>query len=327
MIRVRAHSRLHFGLLNPGPGESWPNIDGDAVLTGRRFGGVGLMIEEPSLILTTKPAAAWSATGPMARRALEFAQHFVGGLDTPGPGGMLPMALSIKTAPPEHAGFGSGTQVGLAVAGALAAAAGHEDWDAVELARRVGRGLRSAVGIHGFQHGGLIVEAGKRGEEPVAPLIACKSLPVEWRIVVILPDVTPGAHGAVERAAFEQLGGKPSVTESLSRLVLLGMLPALREGDCRPFGEAVYDFNARVGELFAAAQGGRYANPRCTEIVTFVRGLGVTGVGQSSWGPTLFAIVEEPDRAESIANRLRRRFETATIWVTKPAGPAEVTTG
>jgi len=323
MIRVQAHARLHFGLLSPAVVDSWPNIDGDEVVPARRFGGVGLMIEEPRLVLRAEPAREWSATGTMAERALEMVERVCDAHCPPQPS---PLALTIETAVPEHAGFGSGTQLGMAVAKVIAVAAGHADWGAVDLARRVGRGLRSGIGVYGFEHGGLIVEAGKRADEPVAPLIAREIPPEAWRIVVVLPESTPGIHGGPERAAFEELAVQPDATDSLCRLVLLGMLPALREKDCRAFGEALYDFNSRVGELFAAAQGGRYANSLCSEIIRFLRGIGVAGVGQSSWGPGLFAIVEDAARAEDVARRIRQRFSTRGIWVTRPAGPAVVTT-
>ncbi len=80
-------------------------------------------------------------------------------------------------------------------------------------------------------------------------------------------------------------------TEALCRLVLLGMLPALAEHDLAAFGEALYDFNRRVGEMFAPWQGGLYAHPRSAELVKALRSAGVHGVGQSSWGPTVYAVV------------------------------------
>src|SRR5205823_7728635 len=80
MIRVRAASRLHFGLFapppGPGPAGGWPNSLGQEVLPARRFGGVGLMVQAPGLELTAAAAASWTAEGPLAERALVFAQQF-----------------------------------------------------------------------------------------------------------------------------------------------------------------------------------------------------------------------------------------------------------
>ena len=45
------------------------------------------------------------------------------------------------------------------------------------------------------------------------------------------------------------------------------------------------------------------------EIVKFLRvGEGVAGVGQSSWGPAVFAVVGDADRAKALAARLRAQF-------------------
>jgi beta-RFAP synthase len=306
MIHVRAPARLHFGLLSlPGEGEThWPDRHGALTLPVRLFGGVGLMIDEPALSLTVEPASNWSASGPLAERALAFARQFQRHFPS-----VLPHRLRIESAPPEHCGFGTGTQLGLAVARALAESSGLALSNPVDLARCVDRGERSALGIHGFAHGGFLVEGGKREPDAISPLLARVPFPEEWRIVLAIADADPGWHGAEERSAFSQLlhEGCRQDTDALCRLVLLGMLPALIERDLDTFGECLHDFNARAGAAFALVQGGAYASPRVAEVVAFIRQLGVRGVGQSSWGPAVFAIVENEARAVNIIERVRRQ--------------------
>ena len=130
-------------------------------------------------------------------------------------------------------------------------------------------------------------------------------------------------HGAAELEAFAHLTMTPNAaarTEALCRLVLLGMLPALAEADLQAFGESLFDFNARAGEAFAAVQGGVYLGPGVAECVEFLRGQGVRGVGQSSWGPTVFAVVGDEDRAADLLRQCSRRFGSgiATAWSTAP---------
>ena len=152
--------------------------------------------------------------------------------------------------------------------------------DIEDLAKRVGRGLRSALGVHGFARGGFLVESGKRDGDGLAPLAARASFPPEWRVVLAVPREPPGLHGPGEAEAFARLTAHArdsASTDALCRLVLLGMLPALAEADLAAFGEALYDFNARVGEAFAPVQGGVYAGPRVAECVEFLRGEGVRG--------------------------------------------------
>jgi beta-RFAP synthase len=313
MIQLQAYSRLHFGFLNP-------SAEGRTAL--RCFGGVGVMIEQPDLSLRLEPASAWSAEGPQAERALAFAQRFAAATCRDEQLAELPPhSLRIERIMPAHAGLGSGTQLGLSVARALAAS-----WslscDPATLARRVGRGLRSALGAHGFDLGGFLVEGGKSAKETLAPLVARQPFPQAWRLIVALPTHhSSGLHGGDEVEAFARLTANSAVSaaaETLCRLVLLGMLPALIERDVDAFGEALYEFNARVGEAFAPVQGGVYASPGIAEIIEFVRTQNVRGVGQSSWGPAVFAVVADADRAEHLAAQLRRRFALppSAVWTT-----------
>ncbi len=317
MPRIRSASRLHFGLISlPAEGAAWLDRHGQPVLPARRFGGAGLMVELPELVVRCEPAPAWSAEGPLAERALAFAGRFSRALGEASPGRVLPpQRLVIESAPREHAGLGAGTQLALAVA-RLLAEVGGEKLTAAELAQRVGRGARSALGVHGFAHGGFLVDAGKRSESALAPLAARQEFPAHWRVVLVLPDHQPGLHGKEEREAFARLTAPPAVTEALCRLVLLGMLPALAEADLPAFGEALFDFNARVGAVFAPVQGGTYASPAVAELVAFIRRQGVAGVGQSSWGPGVFAITDE-ERAAHLAGQLRGLVAAAEVQVSQ----------
>src|SRR5262249_6292501 len=152
----------------------------------------------------------------------------------------------------------------------------------------------------------------------LAPLLIREEVPPDWRVMLLLPDVGPGLHGTLERTAFDQLQIEHTHSDALCRLVLLGMLPALREQDCRAFGEALYEFNARVGDIFAPVQGGRYAHAAVKDLVSRLRRENVAGVGQSSWGPTVFAVIDDDDRAAHIANSARTWYGgNMMVWVTK----------
>jgi predicted sugar kinase len=91
------------------------------------------------------------------------------------------------------------------------------------------------------------------------------------------------------------------VTRRLWDIVHHDMLPALERQSCPEFGEAVYRFGRLAGECFAAVQGGPFASREIARVIETIRDFGVAGVGQSSWGPTVFAICE----SEAEANRLR----------------------
>jgi beta-RFAP synthase len=322
MFCIRTASRLHFGLLSLAPS--------GVVRPTRRFGSVGLMIESPGLVLSVEPASRWCAEGPLAERALAIALSFQRSLEETGQDAppLAPCRLVVESAPREHVGLGTGTQLALAVARGLAATWGL-NLTVVELARRVQRGTRSGVGIHGFAQGGFLVDGGKGPETVLAPLLARMEFPPSWRVVLVLPQSAAGLHGSREQAAFASLAGKEQTTEALCRLVLLGMLPALAEEDLPAFGEALFDFNARVGEMFAPIQGDVYAHAATPEVIRFIRQQGVAGTGQTSWGPGVFAVVSHQEQAAHLADRLCALLGTeAEVLVTRGCNrPASVEEG
>jgi beta-RFAP synthase len=261
------------------------------------------MVERPGLEVRVEPASNWSADGPSAKRALEFARRFVEGLPIRE---QRSFRIIVERCPPEHTGLGVGTQLGLAVAKAIAVESGHIDWPATDLAKRVGRGERSAIGVHGFDRGGFIVDGGKLAAESLSPLAGRFDFPDDWAIRLFQSGDSPAWHGGREREAILQLAIAEGETNRLCRLVLTSLLPALASRNLEAFGEAVHEFNARVGDIFAPVQGGRYASASVAECVRQLRAIGIRGVGQSSWGPTVFAIVGN-DHAQSLSTQVTQQ--------------------
>jgi predicted sugar kinase len=183
-----------------------------------------------------------------------------------------------------------------------------------ELAISVGRGLRSAVGTYGFAEGGLIVERGKLPGERIAPLDVRLALPDHWRFALIHPRDGRGLWGEVEQRAFDHLPAVPGeVTDELTGEVRQRMLAAVASGQFELFSESVYRYGRIAGMCFAEIQGGPYNGPRLTELVEQVRSMGVTGVGQSSWGPTLFAILPDQTAAEDLVASFAKRIPDEDI--------------
>jgi len=297
MTRIVAPSRLHFGLFHvPVAGEHRPGM--------RAFGGVGLMIDSPGVVVTAEPAESWRFEGMLASRAQEFAMRFMQAIPEER---RRPFQVLIERCPTEHTGLGVGTQLGLAVAKALSVALGEPRIESHTLATRVGRGERSAIGVHGFDHGGLIVDAGKEPGEAISPMLDHIRLPAEWRVVIFSSNVATNWYGHSERAAFASATN--SDPGELRRLAETAILPAARVGDVRVFGDAVHEFNRRAGEPFAFAQGGPYASSAIAELIAELRQSGIHGVGQSSWGPTVFAIVPDSDTALSLVLRYGQRLQ------------------
>jgi len=296
-VFVEAPARLHFGVLD---------LRGDL---GRRFGGIGAAVPAPSLLLEARRAAALKAEGPDAARALEFARRFARhhGLD-------LRLHFCLHRSIPPHAGLGSGTQLALAVARAIAELCGLPT-DVMSLAHAVDRGRRSGVGTWTFAYGGFVLEGGRAaGGERVAPLLARLPFPDAWRCVVAVPRGKPGLAGDDEAAAFARLPtpGAREV-ERVSHLVLMQLLPALAEADLAGFGAALEEVQRITGGWFAPAQGGVFAPGETGELVERLRAWGAVGVGQSSWGPAVYGIVGDGSAAAALAERLRGAIHTGGL--------------
>ena len=286
-VFVEAPARLHFGVLD---------LRG---ALGRRFGGLGAAVPAPSLLLEAGRAGRLTADGPDAERALGFGQRFLAHYGLRGGA-----RLTVHRAIPPHSGLGSGTQLALAVARALAELHGLRA-DVAELAQAVGRGRRSAIGTWTFALGGFIVEGGRRlGADAIAPLLARFRIPSEWRCVVAVPPGTPGLSGDAEAAAFERLPPPPErEVEQVAHLVLMQLLPALVEADLAGFGAALTEVQRITGAWFAPAQGGIFAPGASEALVRRLAAWGAAGVGQSSWGPAVYGLCGGEAEARDIATR------------------------
>jgi beta-ribofuranosylaminobenzene 5'-phosphate synthase len=306
-VFVETPARLHFGLLD---------LRGTL---GRVFGGIGAGAPAPTLLVSASPADALEVGGEDADRAAEFANRFLVQL---GPrkdvGNVGGARVCVHRALPPHAGLGSGTQLALAVARALAEIYGVT-MNAPGLARAVGRARRSAIGTWTFAGGGLVLEGGRdnvnrvndankesHGSDGVAPLLARLPFPPSWRCIVAVPNSAPGMTGAAEEAAFAQLPRPPERdAERVAHLVLMGLLPALAEADLATFGAALSAIQAINGRWFAPVQSGTFAPGPGEELVRRMAEWGASGVGQSSWGPAVYGIVDGEHAGLRLAERVR----------------------
>jgi len=118
--------------------------------------------------------------------------------------------------------------------------------------------------------------------------------------------------GEAEGAAFAALPDPAQRdVERIAYLVLLGILPALAEGNLAAFGAALSEVQVINGRWFAHAQGGTFAPGPSSELVRRMREWGAAGIGQSSWGPAVYGIVDGDDAAELLARRVRESLGDA----------------
>lgn len=274
-ITVTTGARLHFGLI-VAAGEHGP-----------RFGSVGVMVDEPGFTVRVEPrSTADRITAPhnVAQRLAEFLAIYRQQRIA------LPVRIDVTRTIPEHAGLGSGTQLGLAVTSALTTLFDAEPVPPRRLAQMLGRGRRSSIGVYGFEHGGCVFSTGwsPQGMTSHAPI------PAAWRFVLVTPRDQQGLSGGDEQRAFGQM--TPMADElcaRLHKLLLDCWRPALLQQDFATFSAALYEFGITVGRYFAPYQGGEFALPQMAALVEHLRRRGIVGVAQTSWGPTIAALCSD----------------------------------
>jgi beta-RFAP synthase len=288
IVRIQTGARLHFGPLSYRPQH------------GRQFGGIGMMVEKPSLVLSGRQLGNGRRDEASSDRCAAMIARIRESL----PGTAQPVRLELEREIPSHSGLGSGTQLTLATCEAFCLLQGHKQ-DFPELVRLSGRGERSAIGLLGYQQGGFLVDAGHRAGESQGALATRIDFPTEWRILLIRPESKQGLHGAAERAAFGQLESMPEATTGrMCRLVLTELLPAIQSRDFLSFTESITEYGRHVGEFFAPLQGGVFSSPQMAAIADGLKNLRGTGVAQSSWGPTLAVFAECAMAAEDLRSRI-----------------------
>jgi len=322
-VQITTGARLHFGLL-------------DVVAP---FGGCGVMIDHPQTRVEVAPADRFSFVGPESKRARDIASRIAEqhGLQE------LPrvQVRMVETAPP-HSGLGSGTQLSLAITEAILAMldpcrpdqqlngsiGGPITSDRQSLICELAdRGHRSAVGTHGYFHGGMIAEGigqdatrSSEAQQSFNPLDERLELPESWRVVIVLPNsshTVEAVSGEDEKAKFKSLARvSPGQRESLSALLVERLLPAARNGLFSEFAQAVSRYNRASGELFSSIQGGPYNGDRVTRTIERLEELGVAGIGQSSWGPGVFGWFEREEEASQFQKSWSD--ETSYVLVGKP---------
>ena len=301
-VKITTPSRLHFSLLD---------LNG---ALGRIDGGFGLAIAKPNFQIIAERATGIDVAASVYReRAVAVLQRLQQTYPFPG------IKLTFESEIPMHCGFGSGTQLALGIAQAVNMLY-QLGLNVRELAQIVGRGGTSGIGVAAFDTGGFIVDGGHRypeqkasflpssavGDIPPPPILLRYSFP-ELPLLIVMPNCSR-IYGDAEVELFRTLCPQPEwVSQKLSHILLLQILPALIEADMNNLGEAlnaIQTFGWKRVEI--DAQG-----PELQLTLDYLHDSGAFGAGVSSWGPAICVIAAD-------INRLKR--ETDAFLKTLPDG-------
>ncbi len=290
MLRIKTPSRIHMTLID---------LNGEI---GRVDGGIGITLEEPSIEIVAEKSDEVIVRGdPDLKERMIKACEAV----CPGKG----VAIDIKRSYWNHIGLGSGTQAALA-AGVAIARLYELDITPRDVAATVGRGGTSGIGIGSFEKGGFLLDGGHRMSAkkaflpssfsqgvPTAPLLLNYAFP-HWDIVLAIPPMK-GAHDLYEKDIFARVCPIPRrEVEELCHVILMQMLPSILEKDLETFGKAVntiqeVGFKKRELNL----------QPGARELIRVMTDAGAAGAGMSSFGPTVYAITDAPDKVIAAVRR------------------------
>jgi beta-ribofuranosylaminobenzene 5'-phosphate synthase len=289
-VIVETPSRIHLGLLDMHGG------------IGRVDGGIGISLGEPGILLEVNQSGETVARGgdEEARETAEKAAlRVLAGIRAAGG-----VEITLRRVYPSHVGLGSGSQIALAVARGICELFGR-NLPVKELARLVGRGGTSGIGTAAFEYGGFIVDGGhafgsgaeKTGFRPSsasdgvrpAPVIARHDFPSDWRIVLAIPRLPPGASGKREVDIFRSACPVPleEVRETCHE-VLMRMLPGVVDQDLDLFGRSVN----RIQDLGFKRVEIALQPPVIPLLLDELRRAGAACAGMSSFGPTVYAITD-----------------------------------
>ncbi|MBI5680524.1 MAG: hypothetical protein HZC47_06515 [Methanobacterium sp.] len=317
---IETPSRLHLTLID---------LNGSI---GRVDGGVGLTIQKPQLIIE---AESENEGFKIKFEESNLSQKLMDDYKDKINNSALKMSeflnidsgfrFKVKKTYPAHSGLGSGTQLSLAVA-KLILKLHDKDMNAPQIAKIVGRGGTSGIGVRAFDYGGFIIDGGHNlSEKPdflpssasnasPAPLIAKYNFPEEWDIIMAIPNVPAGASGQKEINIFQEHCPIPiEEVQKLSHVLLMKMMPAVVEKDIHSFGWAVnkiQDIGFKKIEL-------DFQDPIINEIIENMRSEGAAGVGMSSFGPTVYAITDNNTKNISKAAQNTMKDVGGKVIITK----------
>lgn len=296
MIRVKTPSRLHITLID---------LSGKL---GRIDGGVGVALEEPSIVLEAEIIGnGIKVEGDDSGRALEVAKRTLKAYNLKGG-----LSIRILQKYDEHVGLGFGTQLSLGVAFVATNLYGIHA-SPRELAEIAGRGGTSGIGVAAFESGGFIVDGGhtfginkqkqsflpsSASKAPPPPVISRLDFPEDWLAIIAIPRARQRIHGSLEVELFSKYCPIPlDEVQALSHIILMKLLPSLVEKDIIEFGEAI----SRIQNIGFKRIEFDLQSDEVRKIMRIMTEAGAYGVGLSSFGPTLYTFVDNKKKALTIA--------------------------
>lgn len=304
-IVVSAPSHVHMGN---------PDLNGSY---GRLYGTLGLALDTPRVVVEASSGQGCGCRRSDALDAYARIVSFYG----------CSARVRVVEEIPEHVGLGSTTTLFLSIARAVhELCRPGEPFDASSWAVRLGRSTVSGLGLYSFLYGGLLFDAGFTPGKNRPPPLLFRAEPPGWmKLVVALPRRPVARIRELKRREDEILSSMPpmdpAVADKLSRMLLMGILGNIADGNWSLAGQYITEFNRSLGDYWKGPQEAVYCCEESERLIDFFESKGAIFVGQSSWGPTVYAAFRD-DRVHRVAVEARSLLDElggGDLWVTSPA--------
>jgi len=300
-VTVTTPSRLHFSLID---------LNGEI---GRIDGGFGVALQEPNFKIFIEKAERTAILGTKdtmtceeilktinaCRKKFEIKNEY---------------KIYLKSEIPRHSGFGSTTQLNLAIASAIFKLEGIF-LPTYEIAKIVKRGGTSGIGVKAFESGGFIVDIGHKfgkGKEKnsflpssvsdanPAKILFRQDFPNDW-IFVCAVQKNKEIYAENEVEIFKKYCPvNRRDVEKLSHLLLMKILPSVIEKDIENFGDGLKEVqNIGFKKIEVEISGQKNFIDELSKISY--------GAGLSSFGPCVYALTKGKKHAEEVMSYINEK--------------------
>ena len=332
-VDISAPSRFHLTL-----------VDLHSHFSGRIDGGAGITLGEPRFNVSVSPSRTGfeidcRITDPDDRAEAEGAidaalKNISQQIGLPG------ARITVESPISSHAGLGSKTSLLLSVARGYTLLFGH-DVATRELARLVGRGGTSSIGVESFNSGGLVIDCGHsfadknnsfttsswtKGIKP-GPLIGRYDLP-QWPLLLVTPRARK-IHGQLEQDLFAGVCPLPlEDVRTVCHVIMMMLIPAAIENDIETFGKGINIIQTcrwKAHQIECQSE-------VVSKIMEALTELGLCGVAMSSWGSSVLGIgpqLDDPKESERIRAemvKLMDRYDGGSCAITYADNTGHVAT-
>jgi len=321
-VRITTPCRIHLSLID------------ENGYTGRVDGGIGLMLDKPNVVLEVSNNA-----DEFAIECHKYYRESVHVINEKASKIFKLFHLSnknfhfnLKRYYPNHVGLGSKTQLSLAIGTAIATLK-DVDIPIEEITKLLERGGTSGIGWRGFETGGFILDGGHdygigKEKETFSPSSASGSanpamtisrynIPENWRIVLVIPNVKPGANGEEEVEIFKKHTPIPrEEVNEVSHQILMKILPGILKNDLKCFGEGL----KRIQGIGFKRIEISLQHQIVKNLLKFFEENDVKAFGMSSFGPSVLGITETDSEAEKLKSLVEDFIKDigGHIYICKP---------